>query len=38
MRQQLIFLVPLPGIEEEEAPTSTTHSHINLASSEHQKL
>jgi hypothetical protein len=23
----------LPGIEEEEAPTSTTHSHVNLAPS-----
>jgi hypothetical protein len=27
------FLAPLPGIEEEEAPTSTTHSHVNLAPS-----
>jgi hypothetical protein len=27
------FLVPLPGIEEEEAPTSTTLSHVNLAPS-----
>jgi hypothetical protein len=26
-----IFLAPLPGIEEEEAPTSTTRSHVNLA-------
>jgi hypothetical protein len=25
------FLAPLPGIEEEEAPTSTTFSHINYA-------
>jgi hypothetical protein len=25
------FLAPLPGIEEEEAPTSTTRSHVNLA-------
>jgi hypothetical protein len=25
------FLVPLPGIEEEEAPTSTTFSHVNYA-------
>jgi hypothetical protein len=25
------FLTPLPGIEEEEAPTSTTLSHVNLA-------
>jgi hypothetical protein len=25
------FLAPLPGIEEEEAPTSTTLSHVNLA-------
>jgi hypothetical protein len=25
------FQVPLPGIEEEEAPTSTTRSHVNLA-------
>jgi hypothetical protein len=23
------FLAPLPGIEEEEAPTSTTRSHVN---------
>jgi hypothetical protein len=23
------FLAPLPGIEEEEAPTSTTFSHVN---------
>jgi hypothetical protein len=23
----------LPGIEEEEAPTSTTHSHVNFAPS-----
>jgi hypothetical protein len=30
---QAIFLAPLPGIEEEEAPTSTTHSHVNLAPS-----
>jgi hypothetical protein len=29
---QANFLVPLPGIEE-EAPTSTTHSHVNLAPS-----
>jgi hypothetical protein len=27
------FLAPLPGIEEEEAPTSTTRSHVNLAPS-----
>jgi hypothetical protein len=27
------FLAPLPGIEEEEAPTSTTLSHVNLAPS-----
>jgi hypothetical protein len=25
------FLVPLPGIEEEEAPTSTIFSHVNYA-------
>jgi hypothetical protein len=25
------FLAPLPGIEEEEAPTSTTLSDVNLA-------
>jgi hypothetical protein len=25
------FLTPLPGIEEEEAPTSTTLSHVNYA-------
>jgi hypothetical protein len=28
---QGLFLAPLPGIEEEEAPTSTTLSHVNLA-------
>jgi hypothetical protein len=29
---QAIFLAPLPGIEEEEAPTSTTrHQRISLA-------
>jgi hypothetical protein len=28
---QAIFLAPLPGIEEEEAPTSTTRSHVNYA-------
>jgi hypothetical protein len=28
---QANFLAPLPGIEEEEAPTSTTLSHVNLA-------
>jgi hypothetical protein len=28
---QANFLAPLPGIEEEEAPTSTTRSHVNLA-------
>jgi hypothetical protein len=28
---QAIFLAPLPGIEEEEAPTSITCSHVNLA-------
>jgi hypothetical protein len=28
---QAIFLAPLPGIEEEEAPTLTTRSHVNLA-------
>jgi hypothetical protein len=28
---QAVFLAPLPGIEEEEAPTSTTRSHVNLA-------
>jgi hypothetical protein len=27
------FLAPLSGIEEEEAPTSTTLSHVNLAPS-----
>jgi hypothetical protein len=27
------FLAPLPGIEEEEAPISTTRSHVNLAPS-----
>jgi hypothetical protein len=32
-KQQSSFLVPLPGIEEEEAPTSTTSSHVNLAPS-----
>jgi hypothetical protein len=26
---QANFLAPLPGIEEEEAPTSTTFSHVN---------
>jgi hypothetical protein len=26
---QALFMAPLPGIEEEEAPTSTIHSHIN---------
>jgi hypothetical protein len=26
---QAIFLAPLPWIEEEEAPTSTTRSHVN---------
>jgi hypothetical protein len=26
-----IFLAPLPGIEEEEAPTSTTHLHFSGA-------
>jgi hypothetical protein len=25
------FLAPLPGIEEEEVPTSTALSHVNLA-------
>jgi hypothetical protein len=30
-RHQAVFLAPLPGIEEEEAPTSTTRSHINYA-------
>jgi hypothetical protein len=25
------FLAPLPGSEEEEVPTSTTLSHVNLA-------
>jgi hypothetical protein len=28
---QALFLAPLPGIEEEEAPTSTTLSHVNYA-------
>jgi hypothetical protein len=28
---QVNFLAPLPGIEEEEAPISTTLSHVNLA-------
>jgi hypothetical protein len=28
---QAVFLAPLPGIEEEEAPTSTTRSHVNYA-------
>jgi hypothetical protein len=32
-RHQQVFLAPLPGIEEEYAPTSTTHSHVNLAPS-----
>jgi hypothetical protein len=27
--KQQLFLAPLPGIEEEEAPTSTTLSHVN---------
>jgi hypothetical protein len=27
------FLAPLPGIEEEEAPTSNTRSPVNLAPS-----
>jgi hypothetical protein len=27
-RHQAIFLAPLPGIEEEEAPTSTTHQQF----------
>jgi hypothetical protein len=27
------FLAPLPGTEEEEAPTSNTHSPVNLAPS-----
>jgi hypothetical protein len=31
---QDIFLAPLPGIEEEEAPTSTTFSHVNYAPAE----
>jgi hypothetical protein len=26
---QANFLAPLPGIEKEEAPTSTTFSHVN---------
>jgi hypothetical protein len=26
-----LFLAPLSGIEEEEAPTSTTRSHVNYA-------
>jgi hypothetical protein len=30
-RHQVIFLAPLPMSEEEEAPTSTTCSHINYA-------
>jgi hypothetical protein len=30
---QALFLASLPGIEEEEAPTSTTLSHLNLAPS-----
>jgi hypothetical protein len=28
---QAIFLAPLPGIEEEEEPMSTTRSHVNYA-------
>jgi hypothetical protein len=28
-QQATSFLAPLPGIEEEEAPTSTTFSHVN---------
>jgi hypothetical protein len=28
---QANFLAPLPGTEEEEAPTSTTFSHVNYA-------
>jgi hypothetical protein len=28
---QANFLAPLSGIEEEEAPTSTTFSHVNYA-------
>jgi hypothetical protein len=31
MLHQDSFLASLPGIEEEEAPTSTTCSHVNLA-------
>jgi hypothetical protein len=34
---QDIFLAPLPGIEEEEAPTSTTFSHVNYAPAKHQQ-
>jgi hypothetical protein len=30
---QAIFLAPLPGIEEEEDPTSNTRSPVNLAPS-----
>jgi hypothetical protein len=30
-RHEAIFLAPLPGIESEEAPTSTTRSHVNYA-------
>jgi hypothetical protein len=30
---QAIFRMPLPGIEEEEAPTSTTRSHVNYTPS-----
>jgi hypothetical protein len=32
---QDIFLAPLPGNEEEEAPTSTMSSHVNYAPSRH---
>jgi hypothetical protein len=28
---QALFLAPLPGNKEEEAPTSTTSSHVNYA-------
>jgi hypothetical protein len=31
MPHQANFLAPLPGIEEEEAPTSTSFSHVNNA-------
>jgi hypothetical protein len=32
------FLAPLPGTEEEEAPTSNTRSPVNLAPAKHHKF